>query len=288
MTTLDSDSDRLAQAAHAELVATPAAASGAPADGSGATGTGAALSGTHGDAHACGTGHAETGDTAHTAHAAPAVADRREALIHYTVAFIGGFLGVFPVVSAAQAFGSAQTMNLIDSIVLAVGCDWQTMLWHVGGAALYALAVILATVLQRRTKRDVRLAALAVDAVAAFVMWRLPAAAQKMAHFPLILYLYPTFFAMPFQWCAFKGAYGFTSSTIFSSNNFRQFFSALTEVYINGDKRFSLKARFFGCTLLAFHAGVALSCLLLRSLGSAGILPALVPIAVAAVLIVRV
>ena len=207
-----------------------------------------------------------------------------EAQIHYTVSFIGGFLGIFPIVNAAHFFGSAQTSNLIDIVLGALNGEGNTVFLHAFGAFLYAFAVFLVTFLPKHSKANVKILAMLVDVSAGVAMWLFPTE-KKL---PLTVYLYPTFFAMAFQWCAFKGAYGFSSSTIFSSNNFRQFFSALTEVCINGDKSFSLKARFFGCTLLAFHAGVALSCLLLRSLGSAGILPALVPIVTAAVLIVRV
>jgi len=43
-----------------------------------------------------------------------------------------------------------------------------------------------------------------------------------------VLGLYPIFFAMAFQWCSFKGIGGYNSATVFSTNNLRQFVSAVT------------------------------------------------------------
>ena len=204
----------------------------------------------------------------------------REAHIHYIVAFIGGFLGIFPVVNAVHFLGSAQTSNLIDIVLASLRADWSSLLLHAFGAFLYVLAVFLVTFLPKHTRLKVKWLALLVDAACAFVMWLFP----LERNLPLTMYLYPTFFAMAFQWCSFKGAYGFTSSTIFSTNNLRQFVSSLTEVFCNGDRSFSLKAKFFGLTLLGFHLGVAASGILWFFLGNAGFLFALLPISVAGLL----
>ena len=190
---------------------------------------------------------------------------------------------MFPVVNAAHLLGSAQTVNLIDIIVQGFGGQWNAVAFHALGLFLYVLAIFLATLLPKHTKLHCKLLALAVDAAACVVMWRFPI--QK--NLPLVIYLYPTFFALPFQWCAFKGAYGFTSSTIFSTNNLRQFVSALTEVWCNGDTSFTLKAQFFGATLLAFHLGVAASWLCWHFFGNAGFLFALAPICVTAIFTLR-
>ena len=197
-----------------------------------------------------------------------------EAHIHYLVAFIGGFLGIFPIVNAVHFLGSAQTSNLIDIVLTALRGEWRSLGFHALGAFLYCFAVFLVTFLPKHTRLNVKICAMAIDAACAVVMWLFPI--QK--NLPLTVYLYPTFFAMAFQWCAFKGAYGFTSSTIFSTNNLRQFISSLTEIFCNGDKSFSLKAKFFGFTLLGFHLGVAASGVAWHFFGNAGFLFALVPI----------
>ena len=210
-------------------------------------------------------------------------AQNREAHIHYIVAFIGGFLGIFPIVNAVHFLGSAQTSNLIDIVLSSLRGEWNSLALHLFGAFLYCFAIFLATFLPKHTKLNVKICALAIDFACAVAMWRFPIE----RNLPLIFYLYPTFFAMSFQWCAFKGAYGFVSATIFSTNNLRQFVSAMTEVFCNGDKSFSLKAKFFGFTLLAFHLGVAASGVCWRFLGNAGFLLALLPICVVAFLLIQ-
>ena len=72
---------------------------------------------------------------------------------------------------------------------------------------------------------------------------------------------------MAFQWNSFSGGDGFVSSSIFSTNNLRQFTMAVTEVWGNHDRSHLPKAAFFGKTLLSFHAGVAASFLLWHIFG---------------------
>ncbi|WP_407428084.1 YoaK family protein [Treponema sp.] len=196
-----------------------------------------------------------------------------EAHIHYIAAFIGGFLVLFPIVNAAHLLGSAQTSNLIDIVLGSLKGEWKTVLLHALGAFIYAFAVFLATFLPKHAKVNIQILSMIFDALCAVVMWRFP----SQENLPAVVYLYPTFFVMPFQWCAFKGAYGFTSSTIFSSNNFRQFISALTEIFFNGDNSYALKAKFFGTTLLAFHLGIGISYILWKFFGKNGFLFAIVP-----------
>ena len=198
-----------------------------------------------------------------------------EARTHYLVSFIGGFLGIFPIVNASHFLGSAQTSNLIDILLGFIYGNGRSVLFHAGGAFLYAFAVFLVTFLPKHTKLNIKILAMIVDVAAGFAMWLFPV--EK--NLPVTLYLYPTFFALAFQWCSFKGAYGFSSSTIFSSNNFRQFIASLTEIYCNGDKSFSLKARFFGLTLLCFHFGLTVGWVFWHFLGNAGFLFVIVPAA---------
>ena len=205
----------------------------------------------------------------------------REAHIHYLVSFIGGFLGIFPIVNAVHFLGSAQTSNLIDIVLVSLRGDFTALGWHLFGAFLYCFAVFLVTFLPKHSRLNVKILAMAVDAACSIVMWRFPI--QK--EIPLTVYLYPTFFAMSFQWCAFKGAYGFVSSTIFSTNNLRQFVSSLTEIFCNNDRSFSLKAKFFGLTLLCFHLGVGASGMSWHFFGNAGFLFALIPISMATLIL---
>ena len=57
------------------------------------------------------------------------------------------------------------------------------------------------------------------------------------------------------------------SSTIFSTNNLKQFTMASAELVLNRNKSHLPKAKFYGKTLLSFHSGVAVSYLLWLSFG---------------------
>lgn len=177
--------------------------------------------------------------------------DRKERIntcLHYNMSFVGGFFGVYAVLLCGM-MASAQTLNLLDFVIDLLGGDTAQMLLHLGATVVYVIAVVLVTRLRRRW--DMRPVSLAVDALAALAMMYLP------ARTPPVMHLYPCFFAMAFQWCNFSGAQGFTSSSIFSTNNLRIFVSSMTEVYLNHEPSFLPRAKFFGFTLLSFHLGVA-------------------------------
>ncbi|MBQ0051390.1 MAG: DUF1275 domain-containing protein [Treponema sp.] len=206
---------------------------------------------------------------------------RHQAHVHYVVAFCGGFLGIFPILNVVHLLGSAQTSNLIDIVTSIIKMDWNSACLHAIGALLYVLAVFLVTFIPNHTRLNVKLLSLGVDVAAAFVMWRFP------LDLPATVYLFPTFFCMAFQWSAFGGAYGYVSSTIFSTNNLKQLTSALTEAYCNGKAEFVLKAKFFGATLVGFHLGVAASFVLWQFLGNVSFLGVIVPAGLAAVMILK-
>ena len=58
------------------------------------------------------------------------------------------------------------------------------------------------------------------------------------------------------------------------------FTMAATEVLLNGDRSHTAKAKFFGCTLLSFHAGVACSYAARVLIGPGSIWLALLPLGV--------
>ena len=49
-------------------------------------------------------------------------------LIHYTLSFIGGYLGLYAIVSRADLFGNAQTANLIGVVRDLIGRNFSDML----------------------------------------------------------------------------------------------------------------------------------------------------------------
>ena len=60
-------------------------------------------------------------------------------LIHYTLSFIGGYLGLYAIVSRADLFGNAQTANLLGVVRDLIGRDFSDMLLRVGALLIYML-----------------------------------------------------------------------------------------------------------------------------------------------------
>ena len=207
--------------------------------------------------------------------------ERNASWLHYTLAFIGGFLGVYAILTRSDFFGSAQTANLIFLVKSILGRNVYDAALRLGAMLIYMLAIGLTVWLPEHTHVDIRKMSVAVDVTAILILGFLP---EKMNP---ILALYPIFFSMAFQWNSFKGARGYSSSTIFSTNNLRQFTVAATEVLFNHRKEQKDKALFFGGTLLSFHLGVAVSYLLWLSFRVREVFFALVPVAVAAALVLR-
>lgn len=207
--------------------------------------------------------------------------ERNTARLHYIAAFIGGFLGLYPILNVIGLLGSAQTSNLISLVLSLIGADWKQFALHGICAALYILAVFTATMLSSRTKINLKFLALLVDVLTSFVMFFYP------RNLPPQAYLFPVAFAMAFQWSSFPGAYGFACSTIFSTNNLKQLVSSSTEVIFNGKKEFKLKAKFFGATLCSFHLGVTSIFLLWRYFGNISFTAVIVPVIIGLSLVSR-
>lgn len=192
-------------------------------------------------------------------------------LIHYTLSFIGGYLGLYAIVSRADLFGNAQTANLLGVVRDLIGRDFGDMLLRVGALLIYTAAVILTVWIPEHFSTDLRFISIGIDICAVLLLGFLP---SKMS--PVVA-LYPVFFAMPFQWCTFKAPGGYNSSTIFSTNNLRQFTTAVTQFLMKKDTAQRDKAKFYGMTLLSFHTGAALSLILYMAYGLSGVWLCLLP-----------
>ena len=139
---------------------------------------------------------------------------------------------------------------------------------------LYAFAVILTAWLPKRTHSDLRLWAILIDITAAGVLCVIPPDREYGVYLSL--------FAMAFQWATFASKHGYPCSTIFSTNNLRQFVDACVQVYLNRDADHTPRMHLYGGTLLSFHGGAIAVCVLWRlGFGHWTILGALLPAALA-------
>ena len=75
-----------------------------------------------------------------------------ETRLHYTLSFIGGFLGVYAILARCDFLGSAQTSNMIYLVTGILGRNFYEVLLRVGAMLLYMTAVALTVYLPKHTK----------------------------------------------------------------------------------------------------------------------------------------
>ena len=173
-----------------------------------------------------------------------------EKQLHYTMSFIGGFLGAYAILSRCDVFGSAQTANLIHTVLGIAGGNFTGLAIRLGALLIYGAGIVTTVLIPRYTRWSLHWLSLFVDGAAMLLMGFMPAQMDNMAA------LYPVFFDTAFQWCSFQGGGGYASATIFSTNNLRQFVASSTAYLCGHEQKMKEKAQFFGFTLLSFHAGV--------------------------------
>lgn len=176
--------------------------------------------------------------------------------LHHAVSIIGGFMGGYAIFNHCDIFGNAQTGNLIKLVLSACSGQWESILYLICAFFTYAAANVFYAVARRYWTLSMKIVSMIVTAIVIPCVGLLSLTGQD---YPAVM---PLFFFAPVQWNAFKTAGGNSSSTIFSSNNVRQAVLLTTKYCMDKDKEALRNARFYWATLLCFHIGVAVSCLL--------------------------
>lgn len=200
--------------------------------------------------------------------------------IHYSMSVSGGFFGIYAILNHLDIFASSQTSNFIHIIASFFGRNWYEALFRLGAALLYIAAIVLASLLVKRTRLNMRLISIGVNAAAALICTFIPTSVDN------VVALYPIFFCMAMQWCIYNGAEGYACSSIFSTNNIKQTAASLTEYFCDKDKAHLRKARFFGTTLIFFHIGVIIGYAGYRMLATRGCWICLLPLTISAALVI--
>lgn len=170
----------------------------------------------------------------------------------YMMTVIGGFMGGYALLRSGF-LGAAQTANLISIVLTLFGQDFVQVLLRIGAMVLYGVAIALTRIIPRYTKWDMRLVCIFIDMAGILLLGLIPENCDN------VVALYPMFFMLAFQWNAFPGACGYTSASIFSTNNYRQMVMALTDFACKRERAALKKACFFFGSLLFYHFGVALA-----------------------------
>ena len=169
------------------------------------------------------------------------------------MALAGGFLGGYSVIRCG-VLASSQTVNIMDMLFGFYSGNIVSALVHLGSLILFAMALFVVSWLKHRTHlKNTRVFVLALETAAVTAVGFIP----DTDHMQLVLY--PLFFTMVMHWDALRGADGYTSATVFSSNNFYQAISGLADYILTHDKKRLKHAAFFGGSLLSFYVGVTLS-----------------------------
>ena len=191
-------------------------------------------------------------------------------------------MGVYALLTRSETFGSSETANLIHLVLSGLSGSAADFLIRLGATLCYIGGIVFATLMPKLLKKgDFRFWALGVDAAACLVLAWIPAKADP------VLALYPMFFATAVQWLAYRQADGFSSATIFSTNNLRQCVAGLTEFCCNREQKHFERFRFFAGTLVCFHLGVACGWFGMRACGIRSIYACLLLVAVGLAMTLR-
>ncbi len=200
--------------------------------------------------------------------------DKTQTAAHHAMALVGGFFGVYALMTRSATFGSSETSNLIYLTIDGLGASLPDFLIRLGATLCYIGGIVFATLIPKFLKKwDVRYLSILIDAAACVLLAQIPGDADP------VLALYPMFFATAVQWLAYTQAADFNSATIFSTNNLRQCFAGLAEYLYSREEKHLARFRFYGGTLLCFHAGVIYCWFCMKLWGVRSIYACLLPLA---------
>ena len=202
-----------------------------------------------------------------------------ERRLHLNMTLIGGFMVGYGALNRHDILGSAQTGNMISIAMDAVGHIDEQWLFRILALLIYIASVSLAVVISHKiSKINLKGLSILINGAALLLVGFYPAEMN-----PLVA-LFPLFFATAFQWCSFKGADGFASSSIFCTNNLRQCVTGFTEYLCSKDEQSLHRGIYFGKVLLSFYGGVMLSFLACQVFALRGSWVGLIPVMTASVL----
>ncbi|MBO4998954.1 MAG: DUF1275 domain-containing protein [Lachnospira sp.] len=187
--------------------------------------------------------------------------NKKELQLHSLMCCVGGFLGAYAILCRLENFGSAQTNNLIQVCLCFLGRDFFDFMLRVAGMVLYMAAIAIYAILHKKTGINLQKYAISIDIAGLILLSLLPSDMNPVAG------ILPIFFMMATQWSVFHGSGEYISSTIFSTNNLRQFTLAASEYLMEKDTAKLKRAKYFANSLLCYHVGVIYAFFACRELG---------------------
>ena len=202
-----------------------------------------------------------------------------DAILHYIMSFVGGFIGTYALLLRDGNFGSAQTGNLMEMMIDVTAGNTYDLLARLGALLIFGLSLAISYILTNHTNIHMRKLCLWVDAAGLAIAAFIPESV-----YPIIA-LYPIFAISSFQWGTYSGAKGYNSASIFSTNNFRQCIFGWTQFAITHDKKALEKASLYTITVLSFVFGALIGAIATNAFGTYGAFAGFIPLIVARVLL---
>jgi uncharacterized membrane protein YoaK (UPF0700 family) len=199
--------------------------------------------------------------------------EQTETIAHHAIAVVGGFFGVYALLTRSETFGSSETTNLIYLTLAGLDGSFFSFIVRLGGTLCYIFGIVFATLVPKYIKKtDFRYLSIGIDGIACLILAQIPGGVDP------VFALYPMFFATSVQWLAYTQAAGYNSATIFSTNNLRQCFASFAEYLHSHDRKQLKKFQFYAGTLLCFHIGVIYCWFCMKAWGIKSIYACLFPL----------
>lgn len=190
----------------------------------------------------------------------------------YSMCVAGGFIAAYAILNHADFLASAQTANLINITLCITGSNWTELCLRLIAVLIYMAGLSVPVIVAKYTHINVKMFCIFVEISMIILLYFFTKRINT------IIALYPVFFMTSMQWNSFPGVDGFASSSIFSTNNLRQFTTSYVEYRCNKDKEYLKKTKFFGGVLLSYHAGVIFSYYVYKYFAMKGVIFCLIPL----------
>ncbi len=190
----------------------------------------------------------------------------------YSMCTAGGFIAAYSVLNHADFLASAQTANLIHITLCITGKNFTELFLRIIAVLIYIAGMALPILISKYTHINVKMFCIFTEITMVVLLFFFT---EKMQ---TIIALYPVFFMTSMQWNSFPSVDSFTSSSVFSTNNLKQFITSYIEYICDKDRTHLKKTKFFGCVLLTYHIGVVFSYFMYKEFAMKGVIFCLIPL----------
>ena len=124
--------------------------------------------------------------------------EQTETIAHHAIAVVGGFFGVYALLTRSETFGSSETTNLIYLTLAGLDGSFFSFIVRLGGTLCYIFGIVFATLVPKYIKKtDFRYLSIGIDGIACLILAQIPGGVDP------VFALYPMFFATSVQWLAY-------------------------------------------------------------------------------------